>query len=257
MERRSVLDVSLVLWSRRAVHWVAIILIGALVGYLGGMFGKGGSAIATPLLAAAGVPAIVAVASPLPATVPGTLVAYRHYRHLGLSDPSVIRTSVAVGIPATLLGAWASHWIAGGTLLVLTDVVVALIGLRILVRVGPPEGGVHDPEHRGLRLVAVAAAVANAGGFLLVPLYLAALKLPVKTALACSLAVASVLALPGTIVHAALGQIDWRVAIVFGAASIPLSGLGAATAVRISSARLERIYGAGLLVLGATFLVMR
>ena len=58
-----------------------------LVGYLGGMFGKGGSAIATPLLAAIGVPPIVAVASPLPATVPGTLVAYRRYRHLGLSDP--------------------------------------------------------------------------------------------------------------------------------------------------------------------------
>jgi len=251
-------------WSRGGVNWVAIILIGALVGYLGGMFGKGGSAIATPLLAAAGVPAIVAIASPLPATVPGTLVAYRRYRHLGLSDPSVIRTSLVVGIPATLLGAWASHWIAGGTLLVVTDVVVALIGLRILVRGATPEDGVDDPEHRGLRIVAVAAAVgllagllANAGGFLLVPLYLAALKLPVKTALACSLAVASVLALPGTIVHAALGQIDWRVAIVFGAASIPLSGLGAATAVRISSARLERIYGAGLLVLGATFLLIR
>ena len=58
-----------------------------LVGYLGGMFGKGGSAIATPLLAAVGVPAIVAVASPLPATVPGTLVAYRRYRHLGLVGP--------------------------------------------------------------------------------------------------------------------------------------------------------------------------
>ena len=177
------MDESLVPWSRGGVHWVAIILIGALVGYLGGMFGKGGSAIATPLLAAAGVPAIVAVASPLPATVPGTLVAYRRYRHLGLSDPSVIRTSLAVGIPATLLGACASHWIAGGTLLVVTDVVVALIGLRILVRGATPEDGVDDPEHRGLRLVAVAAAVgllagllANAGGFLLVPLYLAALE---------------------------------------------------------------------------------
>ena len=76
------------------MHWVAIVLIGAVVGYLGGMFGKGGSALATPLLAAAGVPAIVAVASPLPATVPGTLVAYRRYRHLGLSDPSVIRTTL-------------------------------------------------------------------------------------------------------------------------------------------------------------------
>ncbi len=69
------------------VPWVAIVLIGAVVGFLGGMFGKGGSAIATPLLAAVGVPAIVAVASPLPATVPGTLVAYRRYRRLGLRTP--------------------------------------------------------------------------------------------------------------------------------------------------------------------------
>ena len=265
MGRRSVLDVSLVLWSRGAVHWVAIILIGALVGYLGGMFGKGGSAIATPLLAAAGVPAIVAVASPLPATVPGTLVAYRRYRHLGLSDPSVDPHEPGGGHPGDAprrVGQPLDRRRDARSLV--TDVVVALIGLRILVRGTTPEVGVDDPEHRGLRLVAVAAAVgllagllANAGGFLLVPLYLAALKLPVKTALACSLAVASVLALPGTIVHAALGQIDWRVALVFGAASIPLSGLGAATAVRISSARLERIYGASLLVLGATFLLIR
>lgn len=246
------------------MHWVAIVIIGALVGYLGGLFGKGGSAIATPLLAAAGVPPIIAVASPLPATVPGTLVAYRRYRHLGLSDPSVIRTSLAIGIPATLLGALASHWIDGETLVRVTDVLVALIGLRILLRAHPSTAAREAPDHRGLRLVAVAAAVgllagllANAGGFLLVPLYLAALKLPVKTALACSLAVASVLALPGTIVHAALGQIDWRVAVVFGVASIPLSGLGAATAIRISSARLERIYGAGLLLLGTVLLVIR
>ena len=38
--------------------------IGVAVGFLGGMFGKGGSAIATPLLHAVGIPAIIAVASP-------------------------------------------------------------------------------------------------------------------------------------------------------------------------------------------------
>ena len=65
------------------VQWLAIIGIGAVVGFLGGLFGKGGSAIATPLLAAVGIPPIIAVASPLPATIPGTLVAYRRYRRLG------------------------------------------------------------------------------------------------------------------------------------------------------------------------------
>jgi hypothetical protein len=48
-------------------------------GFLGGLFGKGGSAIATPSAAAIGIPPYVAVASPLPATIPATLVAARTY----------------------------------------------------------------------------------------------------------------------------------------------------------------------------------
>ena len=54
---------------------IAVALIGAFVGFLGGLFGKGGSAIATPLLALVGIPPIVALASPLPATIPSTLAA--------------------------------------------------------------------------------------------------------------------------------------------------------------------------------------
>ena len=86
----------------------------------------------------------------------------------------------------------------------------------------------------------LAGLLANAGGFLLVPLYLAALKLPIKTALSCSLAVAAVLAIPGTLVHAALGHIDWTVTLVFGAASVPALEPGcedrAADACRIARA---------------------
>src|SRR5215211_7332307 len=243
--------------SLARVHWLAIIGIGAVVGFLGGLFGKGGAAIATPLLAAIGVPPIVAVASPLPATVPGTPIAYRNYRRLGISDAEVIRWSIIIGIPATAVGALMTHWISGASLVTVTELVVAAIGLRILVRKEVTEVVTDDLDHRRVRIVAVAAAVglmagllANAGGFLLVPLYLAALKLPIKTSLACSLAVACVLAVPGTIVHAALGHVDWMVTAVFASASIPLSSLGAKTALRMDPARLERLYGIGLLVLG-------
>ena len=55
------------------------------------------------------------------------------------------------------------------------------------------------------------------------PLYLAGLRLPIKTALACSLAVAAALAVPGTLVHAALGHIDWAVTAVFAVSLIPMS----------------------------------
>jgi uncharacterized membrane protein YfcA len=239
------------------VHWVGIVAVGALVGFLGGLFGKGGSAIATPLLAAIGVPPIVAVASPLPATIPGTLVAYRRYQRVGIGDVGVIATSIAVGIPATAVGAVATRWISGTALVTVTEVVVTAIGVKLLLWPSPTEVVRDDVPHRTARTVAVALAVgllagllANAGGFLLVPLYLAVLTLPIKTALACSLAVASALAVPGTLVHAALGHIDWTVTLVFAAASIPLSGYGARCALRMRADRLERVYGGGLAVLG-------
>ena len=62
------------------------LLIGAGVGFLSGAFGKGGSAVSTPLLHALGVPAIVAIASPLPATIPSTLLASRGYARAGHVD---------------------------------------------------------------------------------------------------------------------------------------------------------------------------
>jgi uncharacterized membrane protein YfcA len=245
-------------------YWIAIAAIGAGIGYLGGLFGKGGAAIATPLLAAIGVPPMLAVASPLPATIPGTLVAYGRYRHGHYADPRVVRWSIGVGIPATVLGAATSFWVGGATLVLVTDLVVAALGLRILLdRKGTRAGEAAEPELATARLAGVAFTVgflagllANAGGFLLVPLYLAVLALPIRRALACSLAVAAALAIPGTIVHAALGHIDWKVAVVFGLASIPLSNLGARTALAVAPARLERIYGAGLLTLGTVLLVL-
>lgn len=238
------------------MRWILIAAIGAGVGYLGGLFGKGGSAIATPFLALIGVPPIIAIASPLPATVPGTLVAFARYRKGGFADRRVIIWSVACGAPATVAGALLTRWIDGSTLIKVTDAVIACLGLRVLLHTPPKESDqdIH-PNALLLALVAVtvgllAGLLANSGGFLLVPLYLAVLSLPIKNALACSLAVASLLAIPGTIVHAALGHIDWRVAVVFGMASIPLSSLGARTALSMNAARLERVYGAGLFILG-------
>ncbi len=81
------------------MNWIAIVAIGASVGFFAGLFGKGGSAVATPLLHAVGVPAFVALAAPLPATIPSTLVAFAAYWRGHLVDRRVIGTSIAVGVP--------------------------------------------------------------------------------------------------------------------------------------------------------------
>ena len=241
-----------------------IAAIGLVVGFLSGLFGKGGSAIATPLLHAVGVPAIVAVAAPLPATIPSTLAAGAAYWRAHLIDREVLSWSLAFGVPATIAGALATRWISGEALVRATDLIVAGLGLRFLLFPGEPGEIVIRPDHYRLRLVMVAVVVgaasgllANSGGFILAPLYLAVLRLPIKTSFATSLAVACVLAVPGTLVHTALGHVDWAVVAIFGAASVPLSYVGARTGLRINAVWLERLYGAALSILGIGFLVAR
>lgn len=240
---------------------VAVALIGAFVGFLGGLFGKGGSAIATPLLALVGIPPLMALASPLPATVPATLAASYVYWRQRLIDWEVFRWCLLVGVPATAVGAYATRWIGGDLLVTATEVVVTALGVRFLLRPGDPHEIVIEPPGYQARMVLVAAGVgvlsgllANAGGFLLAPLFVVVLRLSLKQSFATSLAVAAVLAIPGTIVHAALGHIDWGVVALFGATSIPLSYVGARTALQTNPVHLERVYGAGLALLGVTLL---
>lgn len=246
------------------LEWVAIAAIGLGIGFLGGMFGKGGSAVATPLLFAVGVPAIKAVASPLPATIPSTLVAARAYQKSGFVDWRTVRYSLVTGIPATIAGAVATRWIGGTALVTVTEVIIIGIGIRLIVSPSEGEGNGEDFAPAGWRLVVVGASVgflagllANSGGFLLAPLYLTVAKLPIKSALAASLAVSAVLAIPGTVVHAGLGHIDWAVTAVIALTSIPASRAGAMVALRTSSDLLERIYGVALVVLGVALLLLR
>ncbi len=248
--------------GRVQLVWIAA--VGALVGFLGGLFGKGGSAIATPLLDVGGVAPISAVASPLPATIPGTLAAAYAYWQERLVDWEVVRWSVAFGVPATVAGAYATKWIGGTALVVASEVIVAALGARFLLNPSDPhEHLALPPPAPRARLVAVALVVgtlsgllANSGGFLLAPLYIVVLRKPIKVAFACSLVVAAALAVPGTIVHALLGHIDWGVVAVFGVTSIPLSYVGGRVAIRTHAPKLERLYGAGLLAIGLVTLAM-
>lgn len=242
------------------VDWIVIGLIGVGTGFLAGLFGKGGSAVATPILAAVGVPPVVAVAAPLPATIPGTLVASRPYARAGMVDRELMRWSLVFGVPATILGAVATRWIDGSALVQATDVLIAAIGIRFLL------GPTHDSEvarevsHRKARTIAIALGVgvvsgllANSGGSLLAPLFITVMAMPIKQAFGTSLVVASALAIPGTVVHQLLGHLDWAVIAVYGVGSIAMAPLGARVALRTDAMRLERAYGACLAVLGIVF----
>jgi uncharacterized membrane protein YfcA len=240
-------------------HLVVATVIGAVVGFLSGLLGKGGSAVTTPALRVfLGVDRFLALASPLPASLPITLSASLAYRGLGFIDVPVALTACAAGVPATILGALASPFVGGHALMQLTALVVVGLGVGILAKPEEaPRTAAQARQRRHGRLVLIGLGVgflsgllANSGGILFAPLFIKWLRMDVKRALATSLLVAAVLAVPGTIAHVALGHVDWGLVLALSIGSTPSSYLGARLAIRLRTPTLVRIYGLALVLFG-------
>src|SRR5579864_1954561 len=217
------------------------------VGLLFGLFGVGGSAFATPALALLGVPGVIAVASPLPATIPASLAAAVAYVHRGNLDWATARRSLSGAVPAAIIGALLSRVVGGKILLVLSGIVLAVIGIRILR--SPTTTSAASLARRDRRGLVVSAAagvglftglLANGGGFLLVPLFVLVLGLSMQKAAGTSLVVVAALSVPTLITHWALGHIDWTVALAFAAGSIPGALVGSRFAQRVAGDALRK-----------------
>ena len=248
----------LFLWLGKYSTIAIIILIGAVVGFLSGLLGKGGSAITTPALQIfAGINPFAALASPLPATLPTTLSASFAYRDKNLINKRVVLISILIGIPATLAGSYYSDWFGGKALMILTALFVLGLGISFFIfnNDGQTRSSAGTPNWK-ISLVAISVGflsglLANSGGVLFGPLFIRFLKLPTKEALASSLLVAAGLAIPGTIAHWYLGHIDWQVVLFLSLSSIPFSYLGARVALQMQNVQLEKVFGIVLIGLGA------
>ena len=232
--------------------------IGLGVGVLYGAFGAGGSAFATPMLALAGVPAVVAVASPLPATIPAALLGAWSYRRDGQVVDRLARRSIAAGMPAAALGALLSSQVPGAVLLVLSGVVLLVVGGRLAIASCDPPARTGNEQAAVLAAAGVgftAGLLANSGGFLLVPVFLLVAGLGMRAAAGTSLLVAAALSIPTLATHWALGHVDWRVALLFAVGLVPGTLAGTAVSKVLPPERTQRAFGVVLLLFAAWFVV--
>lgn len=242
--------------------WPEVIATGLLVGVLFGLFGVGGSSFATPALGLLGVSGLVAVAAPLPATIPAAIAGMVTYVRRDQVEWPVARWSIYGGVPATIVGALLSNAVGGQALLVASGLVLGAVGIRILLPL--PEGKVQGLARRRASFVVPAAAaigfftglLANGGGFLLVPLFVVALGLTMPESAGTSLVVIAVLSIPTLATHWALGHIDWTIAAAFAAGSIPGAVLGSRLALRLPARAMKGSFGV-LLILFALYFVAR
>ena len=241
--------------------WWEVTAAGLGVGVLFGLFGVGGSSFATPALGLLGIPGLIAVAAPLPATIPAALVgAVAYVRRQQVAWP-VARWSIYGGVPATVVGALQSKYVGGRALLIASGVVLVAVGVRILLPL--PVGRLAGVARRRASVVIPAAAaigvftglLANGGGFLLVPLFVMVLGLTMPESAGTSLVVIAALSVPTLAAHWALGHINWAVAGAFAAGSIPGAGVGSLLAQRLPAEAMKRGFGILLIVFAAYFVV--
>ena len=93
------------------------------------------------------------------------------------------------------------------------------------------------------------------GGFIMVPLMMSILHVPMKFTSGTSLIAVMILAVPGTVTQALLGNINWIAGIAVACGSIPGATLGAKLIPKVPERQLRFLF-AGFLVVAAVLLVV-
>jgi uncharacterized membrane protein YfcA len=239
---------------------VLIVLVGLVAGILSGLFGIGGGTAMTPgLTALAGVAPIVAVATPLPAILPTAAVGALTYHRAGEVDIRAAAWISLTGMGASAAGALLTELVDARLLLVVTAALLAWQSLQILRGRSPVTAAEEVPIPAWtLTLVGVAAGLLSGllgigGGLVIVPALAGMLGVPLKRALGTSLVAVVVLVIPGTIVHAALGNIDWAVALFLVLGSVPGARLGATIALGTKERTLRVMVGSFLALVAVVY----
>jgi uncharacterized protein len=249
---------------------VLTVIVGIGTGVLSASFGVGGAVVSTPAIRALGVPALLAVGTTLPSIFPSAVTGTVRY----VKEDLILWRVVAITAPAGILSAVAGSELAddvpgeGHLLMVLTALLLGYTALRMARKpkqVGPAET-VAPVKPAGDSHAAVLVAVGAlaglmsgllgiGGGVVMVPGFTELGKLPLKTAIATSLACVAIFAIPSTITHALNDNIDWRIALFLTIGVIPGARLGAAAAVKASDEGLRKAVAGFLGLIAAIYFV--
>jgi len=235
--------------------------IGLIAGILSGLFGIGGGTVMTPGLTALGAAPIVAVATPLPVILPTAMVGAFTYHRAGEVDLRAAGWISVPGAVAAAIGAALTRVIEPRLLLLATAALLGWQAVEILRgRSRPDLSGDRVIPAATLALVGVGAGLLSGllgigGGIIIVPALAAMLHMPLKRALGTSLVAVVVLVIPGTIVHAALGHLDWAVAGLLALGAIPGARIGATIALGTRERTLRLLVGSFLGIVAVVYAI--
>ena len=247
------------------VSWAlgAALASGALVGLLLGVFGGGGSVLATPLLIyAVGVrDPHVAIGTSASAVAVNALAGLAVQARAGRVKWPCALVFAAAGLAGSLTGAHLAKQVDGQALLAGFAGVMALVGGSMLL----PRRNVGDPSvrldaRRVLKLAPIGLGTGLAagffgigGGFLIAPGLMAATGMTLAHAAASSLVSVALFGAATSVSYAASGLVDWPVfgALVAGGALGVLASGPVAGALSARAALAQRLFALMVIAVAA------
>lgn len=255
--------------------------VGVAVGILSGLLGIGGGTVLVPVFKLLyGMPAIAATATSLFTIIPTSLSGVVTHLRNKTCIPAL---GVAAGIGGAImspLGVWLASVSPDWAIMTAAALVIAYSATTMFrkalklrkkqkaqeseERIGGQGEDAFDqaalPPARRLALVGfcvglvagvVSGYVGVGGGFLMIPLFMQLLKTPMKLTSGTSLIAVMILAIPGTIAQAVLGNVDWVAGIMVAIGTIPGAAIGSKLIVRVPELVLRFVFSAFLLVAAA------
>lgn len=275
------------------LQFAAPALAGIFVGVMSGLLGVGGGTIMVPIFRLAfGMSPLASTATSLFAIIPTSISGVASHMRAKTCVPKL---GVALGIGGALtspVGVWLANVSPGWLVIVVAALVVGLSAYKMFKKAikaprvalscrkahtadAAATGALADspePASRqnkpnltrkhylqgaGIGLVAGLASgyVGVGGGFIMVPMMLAILSIPMSLAAGTSLIAIMILAIPGVIEQAILGNINYFAGISIVVGTIPGAVIGARL-VRVIPERQLRFAFGGFLLVAAVLLML-
>jgi len=239
------------------------IFTGAVIGFLSGMFGIGGSIISTPVLKIIfGIPDLIAIASPLPVIIPTAIGGIWGYWQKKMINLKIAFIAIICGLPATIAGAYLTKIIDSFWLMLLTGFLVIHLGIRLFLgkdlinsRFKSDSSVFIKAGLIGLLSGFLSGLLAIGGGIILIPGFILILGLSMQEAISTSLFCIAFFALPATIVHSCLGHINWHIVLNLSIGVIPASYLGSKAGIALGSKFIRPAFSIFLILFGIYFIL--
>lgn len=269
------------------LQFAAPALAGIFVGVMSGLLGVGGGTIMVPIFRLAfGMSPLASTATSLFAIIPTSISGVASHMRAKTCVPKL---GVALGIGGALtspVGVWLASVSPGWLVIVVAALVVGLSAYKMFKKAlkAPKRGkqkaagaaaDASEPassnpipaqpdltrkqylQGAGIGLVAGLASgyVGVGGGFIMVPMMLAILSIPMSLAAGTSLIAIMILAIPGVVEQAILGNINYFAGISIVVGTIPGAVIGARL-VRVIPERQLRFAFGGFLLVAAVLLML-